>query len=85
MNDRVLHRVFEAAGAPTVNVRVGAGVLRVDAAAEGRVEIEVEPLDDAAHELLDQARIDLHQFGERDEAIVDIPDRRGLFGRSPTF
>jgi DUF4097 and DUF4098 domain-containing protein YvlB len=76
-----MRKTFETHEPLSVDVRIAAGELRLDAVETGETEVEVEPLDDAAEELIDAVRVELRG---RDLA-VEMPERRGLFGRSPRF
>lgn len=68
-------------GAPAVEIRNPAGSVTVEVV-DGTTEfaVEVEPLDDAADQLLD--RVDVAVLGSR--LRVAVPERRVLF-RSPAF
>jgi hypothetical protein len=74
-------KTFETPEPLSVDVRISAGTLRVDAAETAQTEVEVEPNDDAAREQMDSVRIDLRGTSLR----VELPEKRGFFGRNPSF
>ena len=76
-----MRKTFETHEPVAVDARVPAGELRVEAIETTEVEVEVEPVDDAAQELMDAVRVELRG---RDLA-VEVPERRGFFGRNPRF
>ena len=85
MNGDALQRGYDTEHPLTLNLRLGAGAIRVDASGDGRVDLEVTPLDEGARELLPAVRVDFRTFGDRQELVVDVPERRGFFGRNPSY
>lgn len=77
-----MKKTFETPRTPTVDVRLAAGSIDVAAAAVDTTEIDVEPLDDKAEELMEKFVVE--QRG--DEIRVEAPERRGIsLGRGPAF
>jgi DUF4097 and DUF4098 domain-containing protein YvlB len=76
-----MRKTFEINEPVAVDARVPAGELRVEAAETSEVEVEVEPIDDGAQELMDSVRIELRGR----DLSVEAPERRGFFGRNPRF
>jgi Putative adhesin len=78
-----MQRTFETAGPATLDLRVPAGEIQIDATSEGRVEVELIAHDEESRALVEVARVE--QQGER--ILVDVPYRRSgfsfqlLFGR----
>ena len=65
----------------TLDARIAAGTLTIDATEATRVEVDVEPLDDAAAALLDEVRVVLRGA----TLAVVVPDRHVFFGDAPAF
>jgi hypothetical protein len=68
-----------------VAVRLAAGSIRIDAIETDRTGVELRALDEAARGLLDDVRVELREASAGAELLVEVPERRGLFGRSPQF
>jgi len=78
---RTIQRSFETQAAPLVRVRNASGYVRVETHDAPVTEVEFEPLDGGAESVLDEIRVD-QRGGEID---AEVPERRGIFGRSPSF
>jgi hypothetical protein len=74
-------KTFETHEPLSAVVRLAAGELLVDAVETTETEVQVEPLDDAAEELLESVRIELRGR----DLTVEVPEKRGFFGRNPRF
>jgi putative adhesin len=77
-----MKKTFDTPEPASLDVRLAAGTLVVEAAETAQTEVEVEPLDDGAEELMSAVRVELR--GSRDVQI-DLPERRGFLGRNPHF
>jgi DUF4097 and DUF4098 domain-containing protein YvlB len=93
----LLKETYETHEAPELELRVPAGEITLDSHDESRTDVEVEPLDDAAAEMLDAVRVEL-RGGGRPRLVVDVPEKRkprltiehgersfGFFSRTPSF
>jgi hypothetical protein len=83
-----MKRSFDDITGPlTLDLHVPAGRIAVSAEETTRLEVELEPMNEAAEEVLDAVVIDLRQRGDHPELLVDVPERRAfrLFGRGPEF
>jgi hypothetical protein len=76
-----MQRTFETPGPISLDVRIAAGAVRLEALQTNETEVAVEPLNDAAEDLLDRVRITLS--GSR--LAVDVPEQRGLFRGGADF
>jgi len=76
-----MRKTFDTHEPVAVDVRLAAGELRVEAAETAETEVQIDPLDETAEELMESVRVDLRG---RDLA-VELPERRGFFGRNPHF
>jgi DUF4097 and DUF4098 domain-containing protein YvlB len=76
-----VNRTFQTPSPPLLDIRNAAGTVVVDAAETSETEVQVEPLDDTAEELMDAVRVDLRG----DRLQIEMPERRGFFGRNPNF
>lgn len=85
MSSGTIERSFATPGSLSLNVRLAAGSIRVEAIDTDRTELELRPLDEAARSLLADSRVELREPGGAGELLVEVPERRGLFGRSPQF
>lgn len=95
----VFRQSFETPVAPELELRVPAGEISLDSHDGTQTEVELEPLDDAAEELLSSVRVELREGGSRPRLVVEVPDRRGkprlqiehgsrsfgFFSRTPSF
>ena len=71
-----------------LDLRVPAGHVEIDAVETDGVELRLEPLTDAARELMDSVTVDLRRHGAGHELVVDVPERKGFgwfLGRGPEF
>jgi DUF4097 and DUF4098 domain-containing protein YvlB len=76
-----MFKTFETPAPIDVDVRFGAGTLTLDGVEATSTEVQIDPHDDAGREALESARVELR--GNR--LVIELPERRGLFGRSPRF
>lgn len=76
-----MKKTFETPSPPSLDVRLPAGTLLVEAAETLQTEVEVEPLDQTAEEVMDNVRVDLRGRDLR----IEMPERRGFFGHHPRF
>jgi DUF4097 and DUF4098 domain-containing protein YvlB len=74
-------KTFETPEPLSIDVHLAAGTLLVDAAETTQTEVEIEPLDAAAEEQMDSVRAELRGSNLR----VELPEKRGFFGRNPSF
>jgi DUF4097 and DUF4098 domain-containing protein YvlB len=73
---------FETPGEVRLDVRLGAGEVRLETAEVGETTVTLEPLrdNDASRAAVENARIELRQRGGGHEVVVDVRDRgRGIF------
>ena len=70
-----LTQTFETHVAPELELRVPAGTIELDSHDAPETRVELEPLDDAAAELLSAVRVDLREGG-RPRLVVEVPERR---------
>jgi Putative adhesin len=83
-----MRRTFDDLTGPlSLDLRVPAGSVAVDAVETSQLEVELEPLNDAARDALEAVVVELRHRGEGQELVVHVPERRGLgfFGRGPEF
>ena len=93
-----LKQTFETGRAPELELRNAVGEIALDSHDGNETQVEVEPLDDAATELLDAVKIELREGGSRPRIVVEVPDKRkarltiehgertfGFFNRTPSF
>ena len=80
-----MQKTFEVHGPVELDVRLTSGDIAVDASVDGGVEVELIAHDEESQRLVDGARIELTQSGQRPIVVVDVPQKRGfalnLFGR----
>jgi DUF4097 and DUF4098 domain-containing protein YvlB len=76
-----MRKSFETHEPVAIDARVAAGELRVEAVDTAETEVEVEPMDEGAQELIDAVRVELRGS----DLSVEMPERRGFFGRNPRF
>lgn len=73
---------FETPAEVRLDVRLGAGEVRLETAEGGETTVTLEPLrdNDASRAAVENARIELRQRGGGHEVVVDVRDRgRGIF------
>jgi hypothetical protein len=83
-----MQQSFEVSGPAELDVRLTSGEIEVEAI-EGatRVDVELIAHDEESQQLVDAARIELHDHHGRPQVVVDVPQRRSgftlglLFGR----
>lgn len=78
---------FETPGPVLLDLRLPAGEIEIVTSSRGDTDVELEPLrdDEATHEALAAARIESAEQHGRRVVLVDVPSRRGFFGRQPMF
>lgn len=78
-----MRRTFDTPGAVALRVRIGAGLVAVDAGESGRTEVEVEPLRDDEVTLDAVSRMALEHVVHdgRHELRVELPEGKGGFLR----
>ncbi len=81
-----MQQSFEVAGPAELEIRLAAGDITVDAAVDGRVEVELIAYDEESQRLVDEATVELREHSGRPQVIVDVPNKRGfnlgqMFGR----
>jgi hypothetical protein len=80
-----MHKSFEVSGPVELDIRLAAGDIEIDPTLDGRVEVDLVAHDEESQRLVDNARIELTQHGQRPTVLVDVPQKRGisftLFGR----
>ena len=76
-----MYKTFETPAPIDIDVRFGAGTLALEGVEAATTEVHVDAHDDAGREALESARVELR--GGR--LVIELPERRGLFGRSPHF
>jgi DUF4097 and DUF4098 domain-containing protein YvlB len=75
---------FETPGPLLLSVRVPAGSISIDTIDEPQTEVELEPLDRNAADVIDEATVELRRRGEGHELVVEIEERRFLvFSTAP--
>ena len=76
-----MKETFETSGPVRLDIRVEAGSIEVTAGATDTTEVEVDPLNKVAEELLADFRVELRGG----ELLVEAPRKTGLRLRSPEF
>jgi DUF4097 and DUF4098 domain-containing protein YvlB len=77
---------FQTPGPVRAEVRIGAGEIRFEAAETAETTVSLRPLrdNDSTREAVEEARVELREYGGRYEVLVEVRDggRRGFsFGR----
>jgi hypothetical protein len=93
-----LKQTFQTGRAPELELRLATGEIALDSHDGDETQVEVEPLDDAAAEMLDAVRIELREGGSRPRIVIDVPEKRkarltiehrertfGFFNRTPSY
>ena len=83
-----MNKTFETPTAPELELRLAAGTIVVQTEDTDRTEVDLEPLDEAAEEVLPYVRTELRETGSRPRVLVEVPERRGLasfISRGPRF
>ena len=82
-----MNRTFDTPGPLTLDVRLAAGEVVIEAEEAMRTEVTVEPLNEAARDVIDATRIDVRAAGGGGQEVrVEVPERRGFFfGHGPQF
>ena len=78
---------FDTPGAVTLDLRLPAGEIQIVTSQRPDTDVELQPLrdDETTREALAAARIELQESHGRHVVLVDIPSKRGFFGRQPQF
>jgi DUF4097 and DUF4098 domain-containing protein YvlB len=78
---------FETPERVLLDLRLPSGTIEIVTSDRRDTDVELQPLrdDDATREALAAARIQMHDSPERRVVLVDVPSRRGFFGRQPQF
>jgi DUF4097 and DUF4098 domain-containing protein YvlB len=73
---------FETPGEVRLEIRLGAGEVRLESAEGAQTTVVLEPLrdNDASRAAVENARVDVREHGGRHEVVIDARDRgRGIF------
>ena len=84
----MIEQAFQTPGEIELEIRVPAGAVRIEAVETAETRVLVEPLDDAARELLDQVRVESREGAAGMRVTVEVPERKGWgfrFGSGPEF
>lgn len=73
-----MRETYETPGLLALDVRLSAGSIEIDTAETGETEVELEPLNDAARELIGAVRLELRGRSDGHELTVAEPERRGF-------
>ncbi len=76
-----MRKTFETHEPVSIDARIPAGELRLEAVETAETEVEIEPIDESSQELMDAVRLELRGR----DLSVEVPERRGFFGRNPRF
>jgi len=76
-----MRKSFETAGPISARVRIPAGDVEVLAEGSGRTEVELDPQNRAAQEIMDRVTVEL----AGDRLTVEVPDALRLLGGAPVF
>lgn len=72
-----MRKQFEVSGPVELDVRLASGEIDVETTDEvTRVELELIAHDDESQQLVDEARIELHDQSGRPQLTIDVPNRR---------
>jgi Toastrack DUF4097 len=74
-------KTFETPMPVDIDARLGAGSLLLDTVETTSSDVQIDAEDDASRDALESARVELR--GNR--LVIELPERRGLLGRSPRF
>jgi DUF4097 and DUF4098 domain-containing protein YvlB len=85
MTGDVLREAFDTPGPVTLRLRVAAGQVEVEADTQGRTELEVEPSNRAAVELLERVRIESRETSGGTRIDLETPDREAAGGSALGF
>jgi DUF4097 and DUF4098 domain-containing protein YvlB len=83
-----MQRTFDNVTGPlTLDLRLQAGSIVIEAKHTNQVEVELEPLNEAARQALDAVVVDLRARGDGHLLVVEVPEWRGMgfFGRGREF
>ena len=70
-----MQKSFHITGAVRLDIQLTAGEIEIDAGPTDRVEVELVAHDAESQQLVDAARVELHQADGRSEVVVDVPAR----------
>jgi hypothetical protein len=76
-----VRKTFKTTGPLTLRARIASGDIAVEATDAGETIVELEPRNEAAERLVEEVRVEMRA----DELLIEVPERRGLFGRGPEF
>jgi DUF4097 and DUF4098 domain-containing protein YvlB len=78
---------FETPGPVLLDLRLPSGMIEIVTSDRSDTEVELQPLrdDEATREAMAAARIQTHEAPDRRVVLVEVPSRRGFFGRQPQF
>lgn len=78
---------FETPGPVLLDVRLPSGTIEIVTSDRRDTEVDLQPLrdDEVTREAVAAARIQMHESAERRVVLIDVPSRRGFFGRQPQF
>jgi hypothetical protein len=80
MNGDALSFAYDTAGPVILRLRVSSGDIVVDADSDGHTEIEVQPANRAAEEVLDRVRVESRETSSGTRIDLETPDREGAGG-----
>ena len=80
-------QTFDTPGRVLLDVRLPSGTVEIVTSERRDTEVDLQPTrdDEATREALAAARVQVHDEPERRVVLVDVPSRRGFFGRQPQF
>lgn len=78
---------FETPGSVLLDLRLPSGTVEIVTSDRGDTDVDLQPLrdDEATREAFAAARIQVQESHDRRVVLVDVPSRRGFFGRQPQF
>jgi len=85
----MLSETYQTPGPLRLKLAIPSGEIEIDTSPGETTHVELEPLTDAARELIKEARVNLRDRGNGHELVVDVPSARSgffiSFGRGPDF
>ena len=78
---------FETPGPVLLDIRLPSGTIEIVTSDRRDTEVDLQPLrdDEVTGEAFAAARVQVHDASDRRVVLVDVPSRRGFFGRQPQF
>jgi Putative adhesin len=70
-----MQKNFEVTGPVRLDIHLASGLIEIEPALEGRVEVELTAHDSESQQLVDAARVEVRGSGDRQEVVVDVPAR----------